>query len=298
MAIDESQLTEPLREISHAERARLVGFLDSHELQRFTVGDRDIDYYRCGSGDGTILIFAGGWGGPQLVYDTVLGLEEDHQVVVIDVSPFDDPDRMSDAVNLVLAHEGIDRVVVLGQSLSGILGQIYLKRNPDRVEAIVLINTIAPRIERCKKWVLVLFQLLPFPLLKALMARTMGRLAAFESEIPPEAVERVTFRMAYMKRVTGVYMTRRIMVNVLKMAYAFNERDGDLPDQLAGWPGRPLIITSEDDTGYADVEILKTGLPNAEVFVLPTGFRHVAPMIYRDQLYAEIHRFLESLDKA
>jgi pimeloyl-ACP methyl ester carboxylesterase len=228
----------------------------------------------------------------------VLGLEKNHQVVVIDVSPFDDPDRMSDAVNQVLAHEGIDRVLVLGQSLSGILGQIYLKRNPERVEAIILINTIAPRIERCKKWVLTLFQLLPFPVLKAFATRTMGRLASFESEIPPEAVERVAYRTALMKRMTGLYMTRRVMINILRLAYAFNERDTCRPGDLAGWPGRPLIITSEDDTGFADVEILKTGLPNAEVFVLPTGFRHVAPMIYRDNLYTELHRFLESLDKA
>jgi len=126
----------------------------------------------------------------------------------------------------------------------------------------------------------------------------MGRLAAFDSEIPPEAVERVAFRTALMKRMTGLYMTRRVMINILKLADAFNERDGYTPSDLEGWPGGALIVTSRDDTGYPDVEILKTGLPNAEVFELPTGFRHVAPMIYRDDLHAEIHRFLENLDEA
>ena len=82
MAIDETHLTEPLREISLSEHARLVGFLESHELRRFRAGDHEIDYYRCGKGNQTILIFAGGWGGPQLVYDMVMGLEESHQVVV------------------------------------------------------------------------------------------------------------------------------------------------------------------------------------------------------------------------
>jgi pimeloyl-ACP methyl ester carboxylesterase len=298
MAIDETRLTEGLREISDAEHARLAAFLESHRLQRLDVGTTAIAYYLCGTGDRTVLIHAGGWGGPQMLYDTIIGLEERFRVVVIDVSPFDDPDTMSEAVNRVLDHEGIDRVLVLGQSLSGILGQIYLRRNLERVDAVILINTIAPRIERCRKWVLTTFRLLPFPILKALAARTMGRLSSFESEVPSDAVERVAFRTAFAKRMTSLYMTRRIMINLLTMAYAFNERDSVGSGGLEGWPGRALIITSRDDAGYLDVELLDSRLPDAEVFELPTGFRHVAPMIYRDELFAEIHSFLENLDTA
>ena len=61
-----------------------------------------------------------------------------HRVVVIDGSPFDDLERLSDGANRVLDHEGVDRLIVLGQSLAGILGQIYLKRNSERVDAVVL----------------------------------------------------------------------------------------------------------------------------------------------------------------
>jgi len=296
MAVDEAHLTDQLREISSTEHARLVGFLSSHELRRFQVGDRELEYYLCGGGDRTVLVFAGGWGGPQMLYDTVLGLEDRCRVVVVDVSPFTDPDRMSNAVNRLFDGEGIDRLLVLGQSLSGILGQIYLKRNPERVDAVVLINTIAPRIERCRRWVLMLFRLLPFPILKALAMRTMGRLSSFESDVPPAAVERVAYRTAFAKRMTGLYLTRRIMLNLLTMAYAFNERDGDIAERLAGWPGRALIVTSRDDSGFPDVELLEANLPTSEVLELPTGFGHVSPMIHRDELYAGIHRFLDGLD--
>jgi pimeloyl-ACP methyl ester carboxylesterase len=161
MTIDEIQLTEGLREISTREFTRLADFLSAHELRRFRAGGHELDYYLCGTGERTVLIHAGGWGGPQMLYDTIIGLEERFRVVVIDVSPFDDPDTMSEAVNHVLDHEGIDRVLVLGQSLSGILGQIYLRRNLERVDAVVLINTIAPRIERCRKRLLTLFRVLP-----------------------------------------------------------------------------------------------------------------------------------------
>jgi hypothetical protein len=44
------------------------------------------------------------------------------------------------------------------------------------------------------------------------------------------------------------------------------------------------------------VELLQSLLPQTEVFKLPTGFHHVAPMIYREELYTEIRSFLEDLD--
>jgi hypothetical protein len=55
---------------------------------------------------------------------------------------------------------------------------------------------------------------------------------------------------------TSLYMTRRIMLDLLTMTYAFNERDSSGPGVLADWQGRALVVTSEDDPGYPDAEHL------------------------------------------
>jgi pimeloyl-ACP methyl ester carboxylesterase len=93
-----------------------------------------------------------------MAYETILGFEERNRMVIVDISAFDDPDEMSRGINLVLEEEEVDRVVLMGQSLSGILAQLYFRRHANRVEALVLTNTLAPKRERCRKWPQLLFR--------------------------------------------------------------------------------------------------------------------------------------------
>jgi len=123
-----------------------------------------------------------------MAYETILGFEERNRMVIVDISAFDDPDEMSRGINLVLDEEEVDRVVLMGQSLSGILAQLYFRRHANRVEALVLTNTLAPKRERCRKWPQLLFACLPFSLLRVLLRRKMRRLGRFDQEIPPLGV--------------------------------------------------------------------------------------------------------------
>jgi hypothetical protein len=92
------------------------------------------------------------------------------------------------------------------------------------------------------------------------------------------------------------YFTKKNTVNTLKIAYAFNEKDGYSEGEFAGWQGKALIMTSEDDPGYPDVEVLLKYLPNAELYKFPMGFKHVAPQVYREEFLAEIQRFIDQLE--
>ena len=45
--------------------------------------------------------------------------KELNRMIVIDISPFDEPNAMSEGVNQVLDHEKIGQVILTGQSASG-----------------------------------------------------------------------------------------------------------------------------------------------------------------------------------
>jgi len=92
------------------------------------------------------------------------------------------------------------------------------------------------------------------------------------------------------------YFTKKNTVNTLKIAYAFNEKDGYSEGEFEGWKGKALIITSEDDPYYPDVGIFMKYLPNTELFKFPIGFKHVAPQVYRDEFHDEIQRFIDQLE--
>lgn len=294
--LDEKKLLESLRGVSDTEYKRFEAFLAAHTLKYIQSGDVAIPYYHCGEGSRTILTFAGGWGGPQLLFETILGFERRNRMVVIDVSDFDNPEDFSQAANQVLDKERVPRVILMGQSASGITAQVYFTRNQGRVDGIVLTNTLAPRPERSKKWALWLLQILPFSLLKALAKKKLTKLGEFEQEIPAEILERRRFAGALMAGMMDHYITRRKTMNMLKLAFAFNEQDQYRQGDLAGWQGRALLITSEDDPYYKDVALLEAGIPNSEVHRLPTGYKHLAPQILRDEFHARIQSFIDGLD--
>ena len=80
--------------ISAPETARFRRFLAVHEVRTISFEDASVSYCVCGHGARTILTFAGGWGGIEALYDTILGIEERNRMVVVDITPFDDPNPM------------------------------------------------------------------------------------------------------------------------------------------------------------------------------------------------------------
>src|SRR4030042_5436374 len=99
---------EALRKVSPAEFERFEAFLKSHQERRLEEGCKVIPYYSCGMGRMALLTFAGGWGGIELAYETILGFERRNRVVVVDVSAFDDPDDLGRGLNRVLDTERVD----------------------------------------------------------------------------------------------------------------------------------------------------------------------------------------------
>ena len=294
MRIDETLKME-LEGISESELKRFLDYAESHPTNEIQVDGLTIPYAVSGEGLRTILTFSGGWGGLELAYETVLGFETKNRIVVIDVSAFDDPDIMCRGINRILDKEGIERVVVTGQSFTGIIGQAYFKRNIDRVDGLILTNTIAPKSERCKKWALFLLKVFPFGLLKTVMKKKMGKLGRFEKEIPEDVKIQRTFVAALVGHHIKKNLTKPVMLNILKNVFAFNKRDEYTSEDFKGWGGRTLIITSEDDPYYPDVEIFMEYLPNAELSKFPTGYKHVSPQIHREEFHSVIQKFIDKL---
>lgn len=288
-----SELPASLEGKFPTEFARFRDFLASHVEQTVSLDGREIPYCVCGQGARTILTFAGGWGGIEMVYETILRFEGCNRVVVVDISAFDDPDEMNRGINLVLDEHEIDRVVLMGQSLSAILAQLFFRRHSARVEAMVLTNTPSPKREHCRNWARLLFACLPFCLLRVLLRRKMRRLERFDQAIPPPVEERRLFAHALLEHMTERRFTRELIDRILKLAWRFNEQGEYAADEFRAWSGRTLLITSEDDPYHPDSGILKSVLPAAEQYVLPSGFAHLAPQICLEEFQSTIRGFLD-----
>ncbi len=288
---------QSLEKVSATEAARFRRFLESHREAVVELNGKSVPYRSGGQGGRTLLTFAGGWGGTELAYDLALSFSVRNRVLVIDISAFDDPDQMAGGILAVIEREKAGQLVVVGQSLAGIIGQSFFRRHYPRIDGLVLTNTLWPRPERSKKWVAMLFAMLPLTLLKLLLRRKMTRLAAVEKAMPPEVQERRKFAMALLGCMVDGYWSKKGMNNVLRLAFAFNERDGYAADSFPGWQGRALVVTSPDDPCYADAGFLMKSLPNSQKHEFPSGFGHMAPQIFRDEYFALIQAFIDRLDE-
>jgi pimeloyl-ACP methyl ester carboxylesterase len=288
---------QSLDKVSAAEAARFRRFLESYRETTVELNGKNIPYRTGGQGRRTLLTFAGGWGGTELAFDLALGLSGRNRVLVIDISAFDDPDEMARGVLSVIEREKAGQLVVVGQSLAGIIGQSFFRRHYPRIDGLVLTNTLWPRPERSKKWAAMLFAMLPLALLKRLLRRKMSRLSAIEKAMPPEVQERRKFAMALLGCMVDGYWSKKGMNNVLRLALAFNERDGYAADSFPGWQGRALVVTSPDDPYYADAGLLMNSLPNAQKHEFPSGFGHMAPQVFRDEYFGLIQAFIDRLDE-
>jgi pimeloyl-ACP methyl ester carboxylesterase len=292
--IDERSIKKYYADVSQAELKRLQEFLETHEIKQIDVEGKSIKYYSCGKGERTILTFSGGHSGLETVYETVLGFENDFRMVVVDISLFINPSEFSQGVNKVLEREGVGRVFVTGQSLSGMYSQIYFKRNYDAVDAMVLTNTFAPSQKKSKKWGLTLLRLFPFFLLKAIFKLEIRKWTP-KAEIPTDAKKRMQFKSAFMKQVVDQQFSKGFLMNAADMAFQFHKDEEYTVEDFKDWKGKILIISSKDDPCYKDLDILKKHLPHTEIFLFPEGYRHMAPMVFRDEFHDRIKDFLKKV---
>lgn len=269
-------------------------FLKSHSIKSLTIDGKIVHYICSGNGEKTILTFSGGHSTPESAYETIMAFEDDYRVIVIDIGSFSSQDTLNRGVKQILAAERIDRVILTGQSMSGIIAQLFFSENFPMVEGLVLTNTLAPKKDRNKKYGLVIFNLFPGFILKPLIRKKLTKLADVDIEIPPEAEARVGFKIALIKDIIDNKFSKKIIINIIKLAFEFNE-SGYTRESFSEWPGRVLIITCEDDPYFQDVDSLASIFPNTEVFTFPKGLKHIAPMVHLEKFHSLIRNFLKKI---
>ena len=104
-------------------------------------------------GDGPVLVLTHGYSATSRMWNpNVDELSADHTVIVWDVrghgrssSPTDpaayEPDAVVDDLGALLDHVGIDTAVIGGMSLGGYLALRFRLRHPERVAALLLVDT-------------------------------------------------------------------------------------------------------------------------------------------------------------
>lgn len=281
--------------------------------KRLTIRGVEWRYFAGGSGDErALLIFHGAHGDAESARLVAESFAPVCRVVAPVVAPVRSLDAACDAASAILDKEHVARAIVFGERLGGCLAQAFLKRRRAQTENLVLLSTAAPdraegeREARSMKYL----RLMPFRLTRALMrAERAKRMDAFAtsnnatSEAGTTGDERATGdeetvcaaeRRRALEESFDRALTKEMLLARASLSVEFNARESYAPSDYDDWPGRVLLIDSNDPApeAVARRRRLRQLYPRALLCTFESAGRD-APHLHGGELAEVVKAFID-----
>lgn len=245
-------------------------FLTAHPPRRLALGGHSWELIETGSGSETVLLLPGGFGVAATSFQYLADLARDYRVVALTYPPeLGRIVELADSVAAVLAACSVERAHVVGGSASGAVAQLLARRHPERIATLILAQTGPPRPRRAPIAAAsaALVRAMPAALVLALLR------AAVLAFLPGDNAEQVFWRGHFAAIVA--WQNRAALAARFAALADFDRSCRFASNDLAGWPGRVVIIEAGAD-GFipaAERAKLRRLYPCAALFLLPGG-RH------------------------
>ena len=252
------------------------------------------EYETAGRGERALLLFHGAVGGAETMRGLSEGFADEFRIIAPTVADVDTLTEVCDAVSAMLDREHVARAHVFGGSFGGLVAQAFLRRRASQVETLTLLSTGAPdrktgtRTARMSK----LVRLLPFPLTRALLKLELSR--NLGAHAPPEAAERVAEFRRRLDEYFDRRLTKRTLLSRVALSVDFNLNESYAPGDTSEWPGRVLIVESDDDPMIpaAERQRLRETYPRAMVCTF-AGAGHMITLLQPEALTEVVKAFIK-----
>jgi pimeloyl-ACP methyl ester carboxylesterase len=265
---------------------RVRKFREEHPLTRVMIHGREWEYIAAGKGERALLLLPGALAVADSTWITLPHFEDRFRVIAPTYPPVSTMSELVDGIAGILDREGIRTAAVSGGSYGGLVAQVFVRRYPERTERLILSHTLLPDPSRAGalKRGLRVVGWLPEGLVRWIFRKRIAGL------LPPRP-ETDEFR-AYTMEVAAK-TTKAGLLALYERAADFLVSFRFRPDDLDGWPGKILILLSDDDpaTPEAAREALKAMYPRAEVHVF-SGGGHATALLQPERYFEVIDRFL------
>ncbi|HWS89353.1 MAG TPA: alpha/beta hydrolase [Pyrinomonadaceae bacterium] len=258
------------------------------------IGGVEWHYVTGGRGEQTLLLFHGAVGGAETMRWLASAFEDEYRTVTPTVADVSTLGEVCDAASAILDREHVGRAVVFGGSFGGMVAQAFFHRRRAQVQDLVLLSTGAPspKIGARTKWMTALMRLLPFPLMRGMMRLEISR--HLDAPVPAEQAARIAEFRRRLDHYFEHTLTKRTLLSRVALSVDFNRNERYAPGDSAGWPGRVLVIESDDDPMIPPEERrrLREAYPRALVCTF-AGAGHMIPLLRLEELVGVVKAFLK-----
>jgi len=270
------------------QKEKLFNFRKNYPPKSLEIAGRNWQYLYGGSGDKAIAILAGGLGQAE-PYETILRLEESFKVLSPSYPPVKTLNEIIEGIIRILDSENIEKVTAMGSSLGGGVAQVLAAEYPTRVENLILMNTALPvRAAAGLTKVLVgIFKILPEKTVIGMMKKQIDKMV----KIVPD--EEKALSKAYFEEHFSGSVGKADVVSLFDYVADYHKNYGDVAKRLESWPGKVLIMESDDDprAPAKHRKALREAYPEAEVHTFHKA-GHSVMLRYREECIAKIKKFL------
>ena len=268
------------------QKAQLRDFRERHPYKRIKVNRKTWQYIAAGQGETAVVLLPGAFLPADMWFYQIAALAGRYRLLVPDayaVQRLFDLDQVCWLLEEMLEGEGFGQATFVGLSAGGGLIQYLLQERPGLVANAVL-SHCGPIMhdekgERQGRRLLTLARFLPIAVIRRIIIRqTSGQ--------SPAASDWTAFHDAYYReqsRKLDKEMFRRFMELGLETRRSFTFE----PEDVEAWPGRMLLLTSEDDSfSYPRLQLLQERYPQAETHVFDEGGHHT--YLFFPGVYTEV----------
>lgn len=251
-------------------------------------------YVTGGRGEQTVLLFHGAVGGAETMRWLANAFEDEYRTITPTVADVSTLDEVCDAASAILDREHVARAVVFGGSFGGLVAQAFFHRRRAQVQDLILLSTGAPSpaVGARTAWTTRLMRLVPFPLMRGLMRLEISR--HLGAPVPAEHAARVAEFRQRLEHYFDHTLTKRTLLARVALSVGFNRDERYEPAAHDDWPGRVLVIESDDDTMVPAEERrhLRETYPRALVCTF-NGAGHLIPLLRPEELVGVVKAFLK-----
>lgn len=272
------------------QRERLRAFRAAHPPQQTSAGQVQWEYLTGGSGDQAVLLLVGGLRAADGGFRMTEELESDFRVIAPTYPAVPTMQHLAEGLAAALQAEGITRAHVIGGSFGGMVAQVFARTYPQMVDRLILSTTAIPDAETIKRYQQMAQMIAAAPEETVLEG---AKQQMFQTMAPPE--HEAAFWRAYLDELYSERQSKADLLSTYQCMVDFTMSYIFTPDDFKSWPGRILIIESDDDATFNEAQRtrLKALYPTAQVHTF-SGAGHSPGSTRRAEYAALVKSFFSS----
>lgn len=275
--------------------ARLKKFRLIHPYKQLTIGETKWQYISCGQGEQALLLLPGALSVGESVFPFIEAFENEYRIIAPSYALALTMSGLCGGIAEILQTEGLNQIHVLGGSYGGLVAQYFARRHPAKVRSLVLSHTfvLTPKLAKPLWMAGKLFPALPKKIFAPILRLRLNKMlvSTLRAANHPET----EFWRAYLNEAIASDLLKEVFIHQNNCLLELARQPQFTPDDLKEWPGRVLIIESEDDPAIKarDRALLRSTYPNAQVHTFSDA-GHASSILKRDEVFSIIRSFLRA----